>query len=348
MFVKGGGNMREFKGYKKGVNLGGWLSQCEHGYEHYDTFITEADLKKISGWGLDHIRLPIDYQLVRDNDGNDIEKGYLYINHCLEWCEKYGFNMILDLHKTAGFSFDVETNDFFGSEILQDKFVALWEELAKRYGKYCDRLVFELLNEVVDEKVSDIWNGIITRTISAIRKYAPTIKIIIGGVRNNSVLWVDKLEKPYDENVVYTFHFYEPLIFTHQSAYWISTMNTEYHTAYPGELDGMISDTEKYLLPEHREYFDTIRTKNADREFIKASFETAIKTAEERGVALYCGEYGVIDRTDLTSALNWFRDMHSVFEEYNIGRAVWNYKGKDFGITDEHYSEIADEIIKLL
>ncbi len=148
MFVKGGGNMREFKGYKKGVNLGGWLSQCEHGYEHYDTFITEADLKKISGWGLDHIRLPIDYQLVRDNDGNDIEKGYLYINHCLEWCEKYGFNMILDLHKTAGFSFDVETNDFFGSEILQDKFVALWEELAKRYGKYCDRLVFELLNHL--------------------------------------------------------------------------------------------------------------------------------------------------------------------------------------------------------
>ena len=38
--------MRLFEGYKKGVNLGGWLSQCKHTYEHYDSFITEADIEK--------------------------------------------------------------------------------------------------------------------------------------------------------------------------------------------------------------------------------------------------------------------------------------------------------------
>lgn len=340
--------MKEFKGYKKGINLGGWLSQCEHSKEHYESFITESDIKRISEWGLDHIRLPIDYELVRFYDDSYIEEGFGYIDRCLEWCGKYKLNMILDLHKTAGFSFDEKADDFFRSFSLQDKFVSLWEEFSRRYGMYSNRLSFELLNEVVDENVADIWNDIIKRTIPAIRKYAPLTKILVGGARNNSVLWVRKLDEPYDENIVYTFHFYEPLIFTHQSAYWVEKMTADFSTEYPNDLNTFIDETEKFLPDMHRDIYDTVRSEKADKGFIKAAFTDAIKTAEERNAALYCGEYGVIDRTSLSSALNWFTDINSVFEEYGIARAAWTYKGKDFGITDAHYSEIADKLIKLL
>ncbi len=339
--------MKEFKGYKKGINLGGWLSQCKHSKEHHESFITESDVKRISEWGLDHIRLPIDYELVRSDNDSFIEEGFEYIDRCLEWCGKYKLNMILDLHKTAGFSFDEEENDFFKNTLLQDKFISLWEEFSRRYGKYSDKLAFELLNEVVDENVADIWNDIIRRTIPAIRKYAPVTKILVGGVRNNSVLWVRKLDAPYDENVVYTFHFYEPLIFTHQSAYWVDKMPADFSTEYPNDLNKFVDETEKFLPAMHRDIYDIVRSEKADKGFIKAAFHDAVKTAEERNTALYCGEYGVIDRTSLSSALNWFSDINSVFEEYGISRAVWTYKGKDFGITDEHYSEIADKLIKL-
>ena len=37
--------MKRFEGYTKGVNLGGWLSQCDHTEERYSTFITEEDIK---------------------------------------------------------------------------------------------------------------------------------------------------------------------------------------------------------------------------------------------------------------------------------------------------------------
>ena len=39
--------MRNFEGFKKGINLGGWLSQCRDKYneEHYGSFITEADIE---------------------------------------------------------------------------------------------------------------------------------------------------------------------------------------------------------------------------------------------------------------------------------------------------------------
>lgn len=342
--------MKKFNGYTKGINLGGWLSQCNHSKETYDTFINEDDIKRIATWGLDHVRLPIDYELIETEDGKYIEEGFTYIDSCLEWCKKYGLNMILDLHKTAGYSFDeFETSTgFFESEKLQKRFISLWEELSKRYGKYENRLTFELLNEIVDPEYAVVWNGIAKRAIKAIRQYAPTIKIIIGGVCNNSVSSVKLLDLPYDENMVYTFHFYEPLIFTHQSAYWVKKMDTNFHTTYPKEFASYISETEEFLPIENREIFSNIRGTTIDKTFFENSFLQAVQIAKERNVALYCGEYGVIDRADLTSTLAWYSDINEVFEKYEIGRAAWTYRGKDFGITDEHYAPIFESLIELL
>ena len=56
--------MRGMDGYMRGVNLGGWLSQFDAPTkEHFDTFITEDDIRRIAGLGLDHVRVPVDYTL---------------------------------------------------------------------------------------------------------------------------------------------------------------------------------------------------------------------------------------------------------------------------------------------
>lgn len=342
--------MKEFTGYIKGINLGGWLSQCNHSRETYNTFIVESDIERIASWGLDHVRLPIDYELVETEDGKYIEEGFKYIDNCLDWCKKNGLNMILDLHKTAGYSFDeFETSTgFFENEKLQDRFIALWEALTNRYGKYDNRLSFELLNEIVAPEVAVIWNSIAKRTIKAIRQYAPTIKILIGGVRNNSVDSIKMLDMPYDENIVYNFHFYEPLIFTHQSAYWVKNMTADFRTTYPNEFAKFMSETEKFLPSEHGEILIKITQEKIDKNFFEAAFSEAIQVAKERDIALYCGEYGVIDKADLASTINWYLDINSTFAKYGIGRAAWTYKEKDFGIIDEHYAPIFDKLIKLL
>ena len=77
-------------------------------------------------------------------------------------------------------------------------------------------------------------------------------------------------------------------------------------------------------------------------------FAHAVKTAEERGVALYCGEYGVIDQAPVEDSLRWIKDINSAFDKMGIGRALWNYKNKDYGIVDEHYAAIRDELVKYL
>jgi len=62
-------------------------------------------------------------------------------------------------------------NGFFENKSLQIRFVDLWKEFSRRYGKLDDMLAFELLNEVVDPNVANHWNEIIRLTIKKFVKY---------------------------------------------------------------------------------------------------------------------------------------------------------------------------------
>lgn len=344
--------MKKLDGFMHGVNLGGWLSQCVHTKEHYDSFITEADIERIAAWGLDHVRVPVDYELVETEDGTPIEAGYQYIETCIAWCKKYGLNMILDLHKTAGYVFDDQeaSKGFFDNQELLERFTNLWITMAKRFVKDKDILIFELLNEIVDPDVSEQWNRLISKTVDAIRAIDSDVRIMYGGVCFNSVTNVKRLEQPKDENIIFTFHCYEPIIFTHQGASWTEGMPLDYRTAYPALMKSYVAETKKYLNQMMADNYGEIE--NPDQEcgvdFFLALFKEAANTAEGYQVPLYCGEYGVIDRAEPESTLRWYQDIHNAFEHYGIGRAAWSYKKMDFGLLDEHYEDVRDAIVKLL
>lgn len=345
--------MTTVKGFRKGANLGGWLSQGPLVKEHLDTFITEKDIARIASWGLDHIRLPIDYDNFENEDGTDILEGYRHIDDCIAWCRKYNLNMVLDLHKTQGYIFDdfEYSKNFFDDERLQARFYGIWHKLMKKYAEYSDMLMVELLNEVVRDDVVDKWNDIASKCIDIIRSYSSDIKILVGGVSYNAISSVELLPDFDDRNIVYNFHCYEPQLFTHQSAYWVENMPLDFHIGYPADWDEVcrltydMNITPAILCIEESQKMDITSLTPA---FFEKIFAPAVKTAKERGKCLYCGEYGVIDQAVPEDAVRWFKDIHFVFEKYGIGRSVWNYKGKDFGLADEHYDDVRDELIKYL
>jgi hypothetical protein len=85
-----------------------------------------------------------------------------------------------------------------------------------------------------------------------------------------------------------------------------------------------------------------------DQDYIKDQIAIADRISKERNVPVYCGEYGVIDRVSPTKALRWYQDIHTIFDTYGIGRAMWTYKEMDFGIIDENRSGIRSELVELL
>ncbi|MBQ8567843.1 MAG: glycoside hydrolase family 5 protein [Oscillospiraceae bacterium] len=317
--------MLKSKGFYKGINFGGWFSQCDYSEDRMDNFITEADFEKVSEWGADHVRLPVDYNIFENDDGTYKEEGFKRIDRVFELCEKYHLNAVLDLHKTAGFSFDnygESETGFFENEQLQERFYRLWEQLAKRYGKLNGRVAFELLNEVTDKEYIDVWNKVSCECIKRIREYAPDTLILVGSYYNNSACAVPDLDKPYDDKVIYNFHCYEPLKFTHQGAYWTDMIN-----------------------PADRFTFDE---SNITEEFFEELFAPAIKAAEANKTTLYCGEYGVINTVSPEEALKWFRCINSVFEKHNISRCAWSYKEMDFGLSDSRLDGVRKELLKYI
>ncbi|MCR5066605.1 MAG: glycoside hydrolase family 5 protein [Erysipelotrichaceae bacterium] len=340
--------MRKFEGFQHGINLGGWLSQCDYREERYENFIKEEDIRRISEWGLDHIRIPIDYNLVEDEQGGYLESGFAHLKDGVDWALKYGLNVIIDLHKTYGYSFDRKEGEegFFEKEEYQERFYRLWEEIARRFGPLGDRVAFELLNEVTDKEYCEVWNAIAEKCVKRIRKICPQTRILIGGYYNNSVVAVKDLWKPHDENIVYNFHCYNPLVFTHQGAYWIPRMPHDFRIGIDEDLEKMRDLTPEVTGRLMSGYDESREKLNAD--YFRGLFAEAIKVAEERDVPLYCGEYGVINLADPEETLRWYQMIHEVFEEKGIGRAAWSYKEMDFGFIDEHLKDVLDDIIKLL
>ena len=342
--------MATMEGFKHGVNLGGWLSQCVHTKEHYETFITEEDLKVIKSWGLDHVRIPVDYNLVQNLDGSFKEEGFAYIQKAIDWCKNNNLNMILDLHKTIGYSFDEFHGEsgFFEDEKYQNMFYSLWEEFAKRYSKYEDMLCFELLNEVTKQDYCKLWNKIANNCIEKIRETSKTVRILVGSYWNNSVSAVKDMDPPHDEYIVYNFHCYEPLIFTHQGAGWIPKMNKDFRM----KLDETFENYDKYTKANVSQEGDNFAAydKNAtpDISYFENLFASAIEVAKERNVLLYCGEYGVIDYTAPEEVVKWYKLVNQVFEKYNIGRAAWSYKKMNFGLADSWIDSVRPEILKLM
>ena len=316
--------MKDF-GFYRGVNLGGWFSQCDYSKERLDYFITEADMDVIVGWGLDHVRIPMDYNVLETAEGGLSREGFDRIARAVEWCKKRGLKVVLDLHKTAGYSFDVahQESGFFGSALYQERFYRLWEGLAERFNDP-ENIAFELLNEVTDASVIGEWNRIVAEAIARIRKIAPQSLILVGSYWNNSPEAVKDLDMPADDRVIYNFHCYDPLIFTHQGATWIPD------PAF--DIDRRVSFEEVDITPE---YFEK-------------QFASAIETAKARGTTLYCGEYGVIDRATPEDTVKWFRTINEVFEKHGIARSAWSYRQMDFGLSDTRLDGVRDELVKYL
>lgn len=317
--------MLKERGFYRGVNLGGWLSQCDYSAERLDGFITEADFGQIARWGFDHVRLPVDYNVIQNPDGSMKAEGLRRVDRAIDLAGAHGLHVVLDLHKTQGFSFDAGEREagFFESERYQEYFYAVWECFAARYGQKSDSVMFDLLNEVTEARYLAAWKRISREAVRRIRQKAPDTLILLGSYQWNSAQTVPALDAPYDSHVLYNFHFYEPHDFTHQGAYWEAAFR-DVSGRYSYEQSGASEDYfESFLLP-------------------------ALKKAEQEGCELYCGEFGVIDVVPPKEALKWHRDLHAVFERHGIARCLWSYKEMDFGLSDARFDAARDELLPLL
>ena len=359
-----------FQTFHKGINLGGWLSQYEYLASqpltdmnlktHFDSFITEKDIRQIAAWGFDHVRLPVSGYLLYDQVSRKLnEQPLAYIKNCIGWCQTHHLNMILDLHDFRGNVYGaMDTPMPLLTEIsLQEHFLAVWSELSKHLKGYGNPnrnhrqnskdgivIAFELINEVSDAS-HYLWNRLYKSAVKAIRETDSNRLILVGSNFQNSAAYLNQLDLIDDPAVFYNFHYYEPQVFTHQKAHFSEEMKDYNQTVtYPGDISGF----GKYLKshPEYLMKYQLVaKERNNDRKLMEKLLKDAVDFVKFTGCSLYCGEYGVIDSAPSSEAVKWIRDLLFILDENHIGHALWNYKALDFGLLDLNGNIVSEEFL---
>lgn len=341
-----GNKAEENEGFviKRGTNLSHWLSQSRVLGEERAKRVTEADIERLAGLGFDHVRIPIDEVQFWDEEGNKHQDAWDLLTTSLDYCMNNGLRAIVDLHIIRSHNFNAGFsgghNTLFEDPAAQDRLIDLWYQLSDALKGYpTDMVAYEFMNEPVADD-HEQWNQLVAKVHKALREREPERTLVIGSNMWQGVGTMKYLKVPEgDKNILLSCHFYEPMALTHYTAPWTESGQYYGPVSYPGK---MIPDEEFAKLDEHHQ--DVFRQYNSewDKEELAARIGEAVEVARRLDLPLYCGEWGVYFRAPRESTYNWYRDMISIFDEYDMSWSTWCYFD-EFGFWSLENQEISDQ-----
>ena len=332
------GNVNNFK-IKRGTNVSHWLSQTEARGEMRRLHIQEEDFARLEKLGFDFVRIPIDEVQFWDETGNKLPEAWTLLTNALDWARKHNLRAIVDLHIIRSHYFNAvneggsSANTLFTSEKSQQDLINLWYQLSDVLKGYStDWVAYEFMNEPVADE-HEQWNQLVAKVHKALRAREPQRTLVVGSNRWQGYETMKYLKVPQgDKNIVLSFHYYNPMILTHYSAWWTPIGKYKGKIHYPGILvskedyEAAPDDIKAELEPYTRQVWDINK--------IREDFKDAIAVAKKYGLQLFCGEWGIYENTDREMGYQWMKDMLNVFDEFNIAWTTWCYDA-DFGFWDQ-------------
>lgn len=313
--------------FTRGVNFPKWFETRSIGEVEFNKYF-EHDFADVKSLGADVIRLPVAvHNYFLDAQNNIIDPMlFHYLDAVVDWAEKYKMYLILDNHSFH----PIDPTDENIDKIL----IPAWEQLAHHFKNRSHFVIYEILNEphgIADER----WAQIQGDAINAIRRIDPKRTIVIGGTDYNSIDKMTILPDYEAEHLIYTFHFYDPHIFTHQGATW--------NEPSLAPLKDLPFPAGGHVHEVHETFKDTWVEKSLENyenestyEALCATLDKACDFSKERGVPVYCGEFGAfMIQSPGEDRLKWYEFVCEALRRRAIPWTCWDYFG-GFGIFKTH------------
>jgi len=310
--------------FKRGVNLTNWFQTTNPAKIQFAKY-TKKDFENIRSLGCDIIRLPVNlFYMTNGKPDYTIDPVFLgYLDQAVNWAEELGIYLMIDNHSRD----DIASKNP-DLEVLLTK---VWEQLANHYRKRSMLILYEIMNEPNGISTA-VWSKIQQNTIDAIRKLDTKHTIVIGPSSFNTYNELSKLPEYTDPNLLYTFHFYDPFLFTHQGSTWahpalasLSSVPFPYSAekmpARPPELAGTWVNSTYTNYP-----------KDGNVARVKQLIDIAVAFRSDRKVNIFCGEFGVYMKSSKDAdRVYWYSEVRKYLEEKGIPWTIWDYHG-GFGL----------------
>lgn len=299
----------------RGVNLGNALESPNTEGE-WGMVIEDEYFALVAEAGFDSVRLPIRWDTRAGSMSPwTIESGFFArIDHLIDEALANDLAVIIDFHHFEDLYADPSANE--------DRFIALWRQIAERCASRPKEVFFELQNEPHDNLTTDVWEGIAANALAAIRESNPRRMVIIGPGMWNSAWELQNLDLPDDPALIATFHMYEPFQFTHQGAEWVGGSNAWLGTTWEGR-------------PE-------------DTQPILELMDLAEDFSSDTGLPVLMGEFGAYEKAPMGSRVAFNNYVREQAEARGFAWAYWEF-GAGFGIYDRDMglwkTELRDALI---
>ena len=316
--------------FRRGIDVCHWLSQC-FGRPYAGNWFTEKDVEWIAAQGFDHIRFPIDARLWLRADGSLDPARIKPFEDAIHWCRSQYLGVILDVHFLPGADFNNGGDGrAFVDPKVRDRAVEIWREIARYFADEPDDVRFEIINEPVAPKDEQL-NVFNSRVLAAIRESNPTRIVYLTSNRWSVISTIDDVKLPDDPNIAFTFHFYEPIVFTHQNAPWIFPKQNMPPVKFPGMVPGMASAVKDGAHFANYAGRNLSVATDIDKPFEKMA-AWAAKYAKGREILL--GEFGVYKAADDASTKAWLHAVLDACRRYGFAWNFWGYRSNEFGVVD--------------
>ena len=139
---------------------------------------------------------------------------------------------------------------------------------------------------------------------------------------------------PHDNKIIYTFHFYQPYIFTHQRASWDPEKTYLKILPYPFSQTEMLSLPARQMTKDMQYNYYHYHTKG-NKLFISQRIQKIFDWLVANQVPIICNETGVINSVPKQFRENYLFDAIDVMTQFGIPVVVWDLD-QTFTITDKN------------
>ncbi len=228
------------------------------------------------------------------------------------------------------------------TDAVERTWTRAWTFLARHYSATApDKLFFELANEpgITDGRR---WSDLQDALRRAVRAEAPGRTLLLTASPTSTAAALAALAPSADGNVVYAFHLYQPMVFTHQGADWPGASQYKGFAGleYPPNAAN-IASIARHADPGSLDQYARIGGQMMGREI-----DDAGAWAAAHHVPVSVTEFGVFRRAPPASRAAWLEEARHRLEAASFGWTLWEYEG-GFGIKPE-MGQGCDAIISAL
>ena len=318
---------------RRGMNLGNALDAPSEG--EWGVVLDASDFVSFQQAGFDHVRLPVRFNAhAAASPPFTVDADFFArVDWAIDQATARGLAIVVDFHHYLEL---MKTPDEHRA-----RFLAIWKQIAERYAGRPASVAFEILNEPNDQLTADKWNDILAEALRVVRASNPTRGIVVEGANWGSANNLGHTLKipEGDPNLIGSFHTYQPMLFTHQGA---AFMSAEYQTrgvVFPGPPSAplqpsTVASSYEWVKKWFQRYDTLPSAENpSGPSTIAEELDLASLFAEKTRLPVYMGEFGCNDNADPKSREAWVREARTQAERHGFGWAYWD-DGGSFKIYD--------------